>query len=175
MNLKTEVMVDLETLGTTPETHILSIGACTMDGANTFHEILSLEDQFRSINPKTVQWWMEQSSEAHALFKTAKVSKIELPAALEHFQKWLQHIRATTFWSHGVSFDMAILTNAYTQYGLPVPWNFWDLNDTRTIIKLGREKLGKDFPVIAREGTHHDALADALYQAEQIRTIIKML
>ena len=46
-----------------------------------------------------------------------------------------------------------------------VPWDFWNVNCCRTIKRIAYER-GWKMP--AREGVHHDALDDAVYQAKWV-------
>ena len=59
------LMIDLETLATTPEAAVLTIGACKFDPrgntiADTFYERIDVDSQDRDINPSTIEWWSKQ-------------------------------------------------------------------------------------------------------------------
>ena len=58
-------MVDLETLATTPDAAILTIGACKFDprGNNItdqYYERIDLDSQNRRIDENTIEWWSKQ-------------------------------------------------------------------------------------------------------------------
>lgn len=64
------VMIDLETMGTTADSAIVSIGAVIFDprygkiSKKTFYEELDWENQDRSICPETRAWWGRQGTTA---------------------------------------------------------------------------------------------------------------
>ena len=65
------LMLDLETLATTPDAAVLTIGACKFDPKksdveSTFYERISLESQEsydRVINEDTLAWWSKQDKQ----------------------------------------------------------------------------------------------------------------
>lgn len=66
------VMIDLETMGKTPESAIVSIGAVIFDprygkvSDTTFYRELDWEDQDRLVCSDTQEWWAKQSPKAKA-------------------------------------------------------------------------------------------------------------
>ena len=68
------IMIDLETMGVTPQAPIVSVGAVMFDpdtrkigrkmSGKTFYAELDWEWQDRKPCESTVQWWSEQSKEA---------------------------------------------------------------------------------------------------------------
>jgi hypothetical protein len=92
-------------------------------------------------DPRTVQWWSEQSDEAQAAF----ADPVDLREGLERFTIWLNSIATPDsvppsnghgnirLWAHGSHFDPPILAAAYRAVGLPVPWHYRAPRDTRTI------------------------------------------
>ena len=139
------VMIDLETLGTTASSVIMSIGAVrfdldgdTIDNAG-FYASISIDSNLaykRTISESTLVWWLQQSKEAQAVFSEAKQP---LDAALEEFGKWFDIGRATDkvqIWSNGADFDIPMLAHAYAQIQMEAPWKFWASNCFRTYKKL---------------------------------------
>ena len=62
------LMIDLETLATTPEATVLTIGACKFDPhGNTIDETLymrvDIDSQDRDIDPNTLEWWSKQDKQ----------------------------------------------------------------------------------------------------------------
>lgn len=59
--------------------------------------------------------------------------------------------------------------------GQPVPWQWWNDRDVRTIVELGKA-IGfdpkRDMPF---KGTRHNALDDAIHQAKYVSAIWKKL
>ncbi|WP_236459807.1 3'-5' exonuclease, partial [Escherichia coli] len=78
-------------------------------------------------------------------------------------------------WGNGASFDCVILRNSYSLTGQPVPWQWWNDRDVRTIVELGKV-IGfdpkRDMPF---KGTRHNALDDAIHQAKYVSAIWKKL
>lgn len=63
------------------------------------------------------------------------------------------------FWSHGVTFDLMILTLAYKQLGIKEPWHYSKMRDTRTLLDLAPTV---NWPVNPHR---HNPLWDAAVQA----------
>ena len=168
-----DIMVDLETLGTSPNSHILSIGACTMDGSQTFYQAVGEQD--RRIDFDTVRWWLGQSKEAQDVFNHC-VQADSLSLALGKFSNWFKEVgdKDSKIWSHGATFDVSMLEDAFRSVGQEIPWAFWNVRDTRTLIDASQFMFKTDFKPM-RKGTHHNALDDALFQAEWMRAIIKRM
>jgi hypothetical protein len=164
-----DIMIDLETLDTSPDCVILTIGAVRFDPrGNGVAERLELkptvEDQTeiynRSINPDTIRWWSEQSPEAldEAFDETGRIPFVE---CLETLYKFCWNRRAV--WSNGAPFDLVVMENAWRQTSdkpNPIPWPFWSMRDTRTLYEIAGVKL-KDGGFV----TSHRAVDDAERQA----------
>lgn len=85
------VMLDFETMGTIPESALVSIGAVQfdplknlVDTKNVFYREMDYENQNRYICPKTSAWWSEQSDDA----KTALQGLDDLKITLLDFKAW---------------------------------------------------------------------------------------
>lgn len=161
------VMIDIETLGVTPDAAILAIGACafdpeTGDVGDTFYAGIELSYAIknRRIDADTLAWWLKQSEAARnaAFFQ----GTYTLREALEALTAWLPS--PAVVWGNGSGFDITLLENAYLQVGLLVPWNYRNVRDMRTIVAL--EAVGKD--EIPPVGTAHNALDDAIWQATYV-------
>ena len=157
---KVNVMVDIETLDTERTAVILSIGACTMapfTGALTFYEeIMIVGQENRTQSQGTIDWWKTQSNYPGQGIRT-------LPAVLTSFSRDISSLRAEPIiWCKGTDFDTAILSHAYKQFDMEVPWKYNSVRDFRTMKKL--------FPVhmVSNPNAHH-ALGDALHQAMELK------
>jgi exodeoxyribonuclease VIII len=178
-----EVMVDLETLDTGPDAHILSIGAVAMHNHDqTFYSIPGTGDQGRAVDDGTIDWWLEQPEAARneVLIDTG----ITLEQSLKDFIEFFKDVGATRVWSHGVDFDVVILIHAFKQHGLRPPWFFTNVEHTRTLISTAQRLKNKTFEPdrgivegntfgfkATNTGTHHNALDDALFQAQWMNAI----
>lgn len=169
-----DVMIDLETMGLTPNAAIVAIGAVEFDITTKslgrkFYVAVDLESSVMSggvMDPSTVMWWVQQGGEARAALS---MGTVPLPVALDYFSKWIEggadpdQVRV---WGNGAAFDNVVLASAYRNTGLRQPWRFWNDRCYRTV-----KAQYPDVPVV-RGGTHHNALDDAVSQAEHM---IKML
>jgi 3' exoribonuclease, RNase T-like len=173
--MSTHIMIDLETLGTTADAAILSIGAVVFDLEtgmldDTFYRVVSFESQpNRVLSRDTLAWWMKQSPEAAAVF-TDK-NKFALQDALRDFAVWVPCLGKVHAWSNGADFDLPMLTHAFDQCGLRQPWPTFNGRCYRTYKNLPG---ARDVKVI-RVGEHHNALDDAIYQAEHVCKIHQAL
>lgn len=168
---KFDVMLDLETMGRGPTAAIIQIGAVQFDE----HKIIS---QFRvnvamqssvaygmTCDEDTVDWWRGRAGSASAFKGVAH----PLPKALDDFARWLNQLEGfregAGLWSKGPAFDAAILEHAYRLMGHDnPPWHYRQVSDQRTIERTALA-LGRVKPTLAEPS--HDALADALDQANQ--------
>lgn len=166
-----DVMVDLETLSTAPNATIVSIGVVVFDrnGCGDRQYLPIKLDSYKSFNdgafhicPNTVQWWMGQSNKAREVF-TAPTA-IDISSALVNLTRFLEKhaTRDVRVWGNGSDFDNVILANAFTTCGLEVPWSFWNNRCYRTVKNMLRQVKMK------RLGTHHNALDDAISQADHL-------
>ena len=170
-----DLMLDIETLATTPDATILTIGAqgfCPFSDRFTdvtYYRRLSIESQAdRAVDytPETgtVAWWGKQTEEAQEEAMGDGDDRVDIVTALGELSKiaW-KHSR---IWANGTTFDMVILEDAFRQHGLPCPWQFWQVMDARTIYKLtGAPKLGNN----------HNALADCVNQIDLLQKSIAKL
>jgi len=155
-------MVDIETLDVEETAVILSIGACTMEPfeeVNTFYEEIDVFTQTnRTQSQATLDWWKTQSN-----FPSKGIRNLK--AVLTSFSRYLTFYGAEPIlWCKGTDFDTKILSHAFKQEGVEVPWKYNAVRDFRTVKKL--------FPVpsVPNPNAHH-ALGDALHQAAELKAI----
>jgi hypothetical protein len=159
-----DAMIDIESLGTTPGSAVLSIGAVMFGQAglgDTFYAPVDLQSCTAvglTIDPNTIAWWMQQSDAARAA--AFRDDAEVLAVVLYRFTIWFTEVGAERPWCHGATFDVPLLEAAYKACGMVPPWKFWNVRDTRTLYDLGGVKVDRT------QGTHHNALDDARAQAE---------
>jgi hypothetical protein len=161
-------MLDLETLGTRPGSIIISIGATKFDERGTYGtpfymriDMQSCVDAGLLIDVDTIKWWMKQSDEARAEFQK---ESFDLTTALENFTFWADYPGAVIeLWGNGANFDNALLKAAYDKVGLTAPWKFWNDRCYRTL-----KSMYPHIKMPKREGTHHNALDDAISQVNHL-------
>lgn len=161
-------MIDFETLATTPDAVVLSLGA-VITGVNhngeRFHDekewFFKIEDQERVIDPATEQWWDKRDSAAKEVFRHCAERGVELPHFAQEFSDWIKQYKQVKIWGNGALFDIAILNDIFAQHAVPKTWKYTNEMCYRTIKKL--------FDIEARQirhGTHHNALDDARFQMQ---------
>lgn len=166
--MKTNVMIDIETLSTNSNALILSIGACEFSEKNgigvTFYNTIDIESSLHNgfkIDGKTIEWWLKQSNEAKKdLFDNRRFT---IKQVLISFSDWLNFYfdaKNINIWGNGSDFDNAILKNAYDRMKISIPWDYRNNRCFRTLKSL--------FPNVEKPETnnHHNALGDALWQAK---------
>jgi len=170
-----DLMIDIETLDVQPTSTILTIGAQGFDPFSdrftdvTYYKRLTIDSQNeRTINDvgddSTVAWWGKQSEEAQEEALGDGDDRVDIKVALEELSKiaW-KHSR---IWANGTTFDMVILENAMQQYGITVPWKYWQVMDARTIYKISKAP---------KVNNNHNALADCVNQIDLLQKSLKQL
>lgn len=164
------VMLDLETMGNKPNAPIIAIGACRFNeegvADDTFYQTVSLASAVEAgaeMDADTVIWWMQQSADARSEIVVADGDAWEV---LCNFTQWLKSDDLDGLWGNGASFDNVILAQTYRRFGQPLPWPFWLDRCYRTVKNFSPVKM-------VREGTHHNALDDAVSQAKHLIEIWK--
>ncbi|HFO7829056.1 TPA: 3'-5' exoribonuclease [Escherichia coli] len=174
------LMIDLETMGTGPDAQIASIGAVFFDPQTgemgpVFNKTIDMKTGGGTVNISTIEWWLQQSSEARTAILT---DKIPMDDALLQFREFIDENSGEFFvqvWGNGSNFDNVILRRSYERQEIPCPWRYTNDRDVRTIVALG---LVMDFDarsVITFEGERHNALHDARYQAKYVSAIWQKL
>lgn len=167
-----DVMIDIETLGTTPGSVVLSIGAVVFDRftgeiGEEFYRCMGLNAlTVGEINADTCKWWSMQSEEAKAALFAGKDDPLTVAKELQNF------IRETDkVWGNGSTFDISLLDAWYRNLGLTAPWKFWNARDVRTIVDVANIDY-KSYPFT---GVVHNALHDAIHQVKYTVDGIKKL
>lgn len=164
-----DTMVDLETTGTSPGCCILSIGACTFSGSNTFYQKIDhLNSKVHGLrdSPATMAWWHKQNPSARIEAFSGTLPLIQVLGA---FYDWYKSIPGTKYiWGNGADFDLPILKAAYQAVDMKEPWAPYNGRCYRTL-----KNLYKDIPMPPFEGEKHNALADAMMQARHAHLILQ--
>lgn len=170
-----DVMIDIETLDTKPSAVILSIGAVRFDIEEpyklgpTFYAHIDIDNSIyhgRTVSGSTLLWWLGQEEDARNRITGSKTSS--LPVVLDQLSTFIKP--KDRIWGNGAGFDNVILSDAYRSVGQDMPWRFWNDMCYRTLKNLYRDIVKPDF-----EGTKHDALDDARFQALHLQLIYKRI
>jgi hypothetical protein len=170
-------MIDLETLATSTDAAILTIGAVKFDPfgkdieepeMDSFYvrvDLDSCDELGLAVNDDTIAWWAQQSKEAQdEAFGTE--NRIHIREAMDKLYKFCWG--AKRVWSNGAAFDIPICETAYKRLNKAVPWSFWQVRDVRTAFDLG---INPNRPTV----TAHHALQDAYNQAVGIQNVYTLL
>jgi hypothetical protein len=172
--MATHGVIDLETLDVTPSATVLSLGAVKFDPfsnsephSELYLKIL-IDDQDRlgrTASDSTIEWWSKQDPNImeEAFDQTGAVT---VEQALRELNKWTVGI--DEIWGQGYGFDMTMLEHMYRSINKPIPWQYWQISDSRTITK----RMPED-PRKSMQTDLHHALADAYFQAKSIQMIFK--
>lgn len=164
-----DLMIDFETLGTNPDTTVISVGCVffnpdTGQKGPTFYMAFEIDGQMkkgRTIDASTLKWWMGQSGGAKKVFnEQAKPAEV----VLSTFAQWCKANcgkKTLMPWGNGATFDISIMENLFSQYQLDCPWMYYNVMDLRTF----RRFLANNAK-IEKKGTNHNALDDANSQAD---------
>jgi len=168
--LATHATIDLETIDVRPQATVLSLGAVKFNPL-TFEEPhselylkISIDDQDRldrTVSEGTLEWWSKQDPKImeEAFDQTGAVTVEDALAEISKFA-----VGVDTFWGQGYGFDYTMLEDMYRSIGRPIPWNFWQILDSRTLFRVCKQDPRKQI-----QNDLHNALADAYYQSKAIQ------
>lgn len=166
-----DLMIDIEGLGTGPDTTILTIAAQSFDPLGTgyyeqfYYARVDLESQEnRSIQQSTIDWWATQPDAAREE-AFGEDNRIPLDQALAELGKIAWHSKR--IWANGPTYDMNILEHAYKSYGMNIPWQFYNVRDARTVYSL--------YPDLPKPPTSHHALEDCKRQIDLLQLTLEHL
>jgi hypothetical protein len=167
------IMLDIETLGTTPGSALRSIGAVSfaLTGEINAQFYVNIDrqsclDAGLTVDPATEKWWSEQSKEARDAFL---VDPQPLKHALREFDKWFRYQGASIVWAQGANFDPVLLEAAYARFDAKVPWRFYNVRDTRTVYDV----FNFDTRDLQRKRIHHNALDDTIHQVALVAAAVR--
>lgn len=160
-----DVMIDLETLGNGENKCVIQVGACYFDrntgeiGA-TFKRNIDARSAIAAgfqMDASTVYWWLAQSSEARESILAEPLLPIQ--EVFTELNLFLENAKCV--WSHA-TFDFVTIMETYKKLGIKPMFGFRVARDIRTLMDLFNITVDKT----AREGVHHDGLADAIHQVK---------
>lgn len=165
-----DCMIDLETLGTSPETPVISLGAVFFDIetkklGNTFYMAADVNEQIargRKPTGDTIKWWLGQTDAAKRVFhEQAK----PMALVLQTFIQWYKanNPKGAYVWGNGSTFDISIMENLFRDYQITLPWGYNKAMDLRTFKRF--QKGGEQ---VQKGGVNHNALDDAISQAKYV-------
>lgn len=166
------LMIDLETLSTSPRAALLQAGWCIFDPAGAAiieappNHNVNIDSCLRlggEVSDGTIRWWMTQSPQALASMAKPGIGVSQMILAL--VEDYRRH-NCKGIWSNGSCFDIVIIQHYMTQLGIETPWKFWDIMDTRTAWAMAAA-----FGWCRTKGVvAHTAREDAIAQVIEVQT-----
>lgn len=169
----TNVMIDLETLGTKPGCIILSVAAIPFHSTclqPVFYEKISQDSCISSglvSDPDTIAWWNKQNPLVRNEAFSGTKHLIEV---LDELALWMADLPTRPLiWGNGADFDAPILAAAFGKCGLKLPWSYGTSRCYRTLKNL--------FPAFdtVRAAVSHNALEDAIAQAANATRMLEWI
>lgn len=169
----TDIMVDLETLGTGADACVISLGAIKFNineidnfdaikrsNDRFFIEYFNMDDQIElgaSVTPETIKWWLKQSDRARKFV----YEKTEYKDTIDILEAFAKFCKGSSFlWGNGAAFDNTIIRTMYRTFDTEFPISYSGDRCYRTLVALTKNK-----PNLVRFGVHHNCLDDAITQA----------
>lgn len=167
-------MLDIETLGTRPQSVVLTIGAVKfdpwatdVDTDNGLYSRIDVDEQIamgRHVHQDVIDWWGKQAEDVREE-ALGDHDRDSVDTMLDKLNKFL--VGCNNIWCQGPAFDAVILEDLYRHKERPTPWNFWQVRDSRTLFKTFGDPRDKN-----AKGAHN-ALIDCYYQARAVQQIYK--
>lgn len=174
------LMVDIETLGPTPNGALMQIGWCgfnlggderIMRAGEVTIDYADSNRHGGRISGDTLSWWLHpRQAEAWDTIYGVGAQPLQERDALVTFFREVRKWDYLTVWAKPPSFDFEIIRNRAERYNLDMPWYRRQEMDVRTLLKASSwvpPKKGDQGP--HRKGTHHNAREDAVHQARQLQ------
>jgi len=172
------IMVDLETLGTRAGCGILQVGAVVVGNLDLQFEMkvdYSKNDGYGlHTDPNTLEWWHKQDPMiASEVFSGVN----DLATVVSNFVLWLKSLPAKqyTLVGNGSDFDLPILKHAIAAAGFSLPRNVSKFGFCYRTLSTLNPALAIAAKNTFENKAKHDALSDAIYQAEVMNYIMEAL
>lgn len=159
------ICIDLETLGSNPQSPIIQIGAVKFNG-DGIYDWFNVNINYEQFYPglvcdySTIMWWLKQSDEAR---RALSEDGVWLYKGLIQLFDWIGNVEDYLYWCHA-TFDAPILKSSMLTVKLDsefqIPYHNW--RDVRTIVDLF------DVQIEDTGKVKHVAVNDAEYEALQV-------
>ena len=172
-----DVMVDIETLGLVPKSVITQIGVMPfkMDGdffsmgVNLHVDVDSCLKNMGIIQGQAFYWTVQNNLKS--VVNEARKSSIN--DALKLISLYIRDQEPEHIWAKGPQFDCTILESWFNHFELPIPWEYHQLKDVRTVEYLAKN-MNLDLTDIYEKykDSLHDALADCKLQIDVCKKVL---
>ena len=184
-----KVMVDIETLGTTSNSVVLTVGAVKFNDnfevistyERTLPAVYQHEQLGRTMSVSTVKWWCNQALLTGNEPPISDFDDASGWSALEEFATSYYNFVAdptvTEVWANSPDFDIDMIDNLCadiapvggSRYTSPIP--FFKRRDFRTAVSIYRTRcMDNGMRMTPRPEPAHAALADAMAQMRYLQT-----
>jgi hypothetical protein len=159
------------------------------DNPHTYEELLEkthiikfdVEEQVkkygRKINKETLKWWGEQSGEAQKSLKPS--AKDKSISELYQFFVVNKCTNLNKVYTRGNTFDPIFLEHIMKQCGDPMPYNWWEIRDTRSLIEgltWGSDLKNSFIPEgLEEKFIAHDPRHDIVMDVMRIQTVVRYI
>lgn len=166
--MKTNIVIDIETLGRRNDAAITQIGIVIADEkfkALKSHLIQVAPESWNTCNRtftgETLLWWSTQINSPLSNKYTAYVNgySMLLPLLDDIIKEY--NTDDSLIWTKG-TMDLFCLKDLYEYFDKELPWQFWQPRDIRTIKEAVKEWESTKF-------NSHNALADALNELHELK------
>lgn len=172
--------IDMETLSTEHNAALLSIGAVIHDfgtgqQVDTFYANITPESSIAAgldVSESTKAWWAKQGQAAQDVLS---VDQRPLRDVLVDFAQWLAGHGVQYAIGNGPRADNQWLESACKAVGMQSPIKYWGDLDMRTLTFIGTHILGLDHWHNTFKGVKHNALHDAINEAEFCNAVFQKL
>lgn len=179
--MRRDIMVDIETLGTSSDSTIFQIAAISFDiTTGNIHSKFNLianiaEDESLNVDGSTLKWWLNTDKELLTILLNKGVGSSKF--LLNEFYKWLTNeissVKHTYLWGNGILFDNKMIQHQFNNIGLDYPIYYRNDRDVRTIVELTSHKLGITEDELKEKYSddsliEHDAYDDCIYQIKLV-------
>lgn len=165
-----DIMVDLETTGTRPETtNIIQIAAVkfnlrTGDVDPNFFDRCMIPLPTRFWQEDTREWWSKMPDILDGIYRRMEPAK----DVMQDFSNWAYN--STHLWAKPVSFEFPFIQSYFHELEIYNPFSFRLANDQNTFIRS--RFFPEEAPPIEKElefiGDEHNALHDVLHQVKAV-------
>ena len=185
----TDIIIDLETLGTRPGCTIIEIGACVVDnrtgaicanfsrrvsGTYSYSDVRRVaewKDCCGGVDSATATWWTMDAGRDETLRKILSMryspsADIDALIALAEWCAAVRDFDDARVWGNGPTFALSILAHAYEREHIPLPWYSYEERCVRTALELAGCERGSVSWI--ERGPRNRALNDARHEARKL-------
>jgi hypothetical protein len=146
------LIIDFETLSQNPiNGALVSCALLTFEmdtlilNGYTYEELLAKVEYFkfdvkgqvnswnRRIDPKTLEWWKQQSKDALATIKPSAEDR-QITEFIPWMESHFKRDRLQYIFSRNNTFDPVIVQSICSDLNLPLPYDWWKIRDTKSFI-----------------------------------------